>query len=135
MQSLYFLSNFLNFLFTCYKKGLRDRRHSCMAFAYLRRHCSDILRTFSSAEPSKGPKQANKSLNAAWNTTLCKAASFFLFSLRLLPKKIIRILPITECVSRARELSRIRARARVYIRRDFSANFCCAWNMYRAFMK
>ena len=50
--------------------------------------------TFSTAEPSKGPKKANNGLNSTWNTTRCKVASFFLFSLRLLPK-VFRILPLT----------------------------------------
>ena len=44
-------------------------------------------------EPSKGPKKANNRLNSTWNTTRCKVASFFLFSLRLLPK-VFRILPV-----------------------------------------
>ena len=56
-------------------------------------YCSDVLRTFSMAEPSKGPKMAKNRLNA--NTTRCKATSFFLYSLCLLPK-IIRILPVTR---------------------------------------
>ena len=50
---------------------------------------------FSTAEPSKGPKKANNKLNTTWNTTLCKAASFFLFILRLLAK-IFLILPVTR---------------------------------------
>ena len=44
-------------------------------------YCSDISRTFSTAELSKGPKKANNRLNSTWNTTRCKVASFFLFSL------------------------------------------------------
>ena len=44
-------------------------------FAHLRhRYCSGILRNFSTATI----------VNATWNTTQCKTASFFLFSLRLL---------------------------------------------------
>ena len=58
-------------------------------FAYLRHptaiiYCSGILRNFSTAELSKALNKANSRLNATWNTTQCKAASFFLFSLRLL---------------------------------------------------
>ena len=48
------------------------------SFAYrgiLRGYCSDIPRTFSTAEPSKRPKKANNRLNATWNTTQCKAGS------------------------------------------------------------
>ena len=40
-------------------------------------YCSDIPRTFLMAEHSKGPKMANNRLNSTWNTTRCKAASFF----------------------------------------------------------
>ena len=61
----------------------------------LQRYCSDIPRTFSMAEPFKGPKKANNRLNSTWNTTRCKVASFFLFSLRLLPK-VFRILPVND---------------------------------------
>ena len=82
-----------------YKKGFRDRhfiqklwRH-LLTRGVLRGYCSVIPRTFSTAEPSKYPKKANNRLNTTWNTTRCKAASFFLFSLRLLPK-IVRILPV-----------------------------------------
>ena len=32
-------------------------------------YCSDILRTFSTVELSKGPKKANNRLNSTWNTT------------------------------------------------------------------
>ena len=53
-------------------------------FAYLQRYCSGILRSFSTAELSKALNKANNRLNATWNTTQCKAVSFFLFSLRLL---------------------------------------------------
>ena len=49
-------------------------------------YCSDIPCTFSTAEPSKGPKKANDRLNSTWSTTRCKVASFFLFGLHLLPK-------------------------------------------------
>ena len=49
----------------------------------LREYCSNIPHTFSTAEPSKGPEKANNRLNASWNKTRCKAASFFFFSLRL----------------------------------------------------
>ena len=73
-------------------------------------YCSDIPRTFSTAEPSKGPKKANNRLNTTWNTTRCKVASFFLFSLRLLPK-VFRILPVNVVIDLARALSRIHARA------------------------
>ena len=72
-------------------------------------YCSDIPRTFSTAEPSKGPKKANNRLNSTWNTTRCKVASFFLFSLRLLPK-LFRILPV-NVISIALAVSRIRSRA------------------------
>ena len=34
----------------------------------------DIPRTFSTAEPSKGPKKANNGLNSTWNTTQCKGS-------------------------------------------------------------
>ena len=43
-------------------------------------YCSEIPRTFSTAKPSKGLKNANNKLNSTLNTTRCKAASFFLFS-------------------------------------------------------
>ena len=49
-------------------------------------------------------KKANNRLNTTWNTTQCKA-SFFLFSLRLLPTN----LPLTR-ISVMRELFRIHAR-------------------------
>ena len=68
---------------------------------------------FSTAEPSKGPKKANTRLNSTWDTTRCKVASFFLFSLRLLPK-VFRILPVNMIrmvTDLARALSTIRARA------------------------
>ena len=32
-------------------------------------YCSDIPRTFSTAEPSKGSKKANTRLNSTWDTT------------------------------------------------------------------
>ena len=76
-------------------------------------YCSDIPHTFSTAEPSKGPKKANNRLNSTWNTTRCKVASFFLFSLRLLPK-VFCILPvdvIRVVIYLALALSRISARA------------------------
>ena len=76
-------------------------------------YCSDVLHAFSTAEPSKGPKKANNRLNSTWNTTRCKVASFFRFSLRLLPK-VFRILPVNVIrmvTDLARALSRIRARA------------------------
>ena len=56
-------------------------------------YCNDILHIFSMAEPSKGPKKANNRLNSTWNTTRCKVASFFLFSLHLLPR-VFHILPV-----------------------------------------
>ena len=49
-------------------------------------YCSDIPCTFSTAELSKGSQKANNRLNSTWNTTQCKVASFFLFTLCLLPK-------------------------------------------------
>ena len=73
-------------------------------------YCSNIPRTFSTAEPSKGTKKANIRLDSTWNTTRCKAARFFLFSLRLLPE-VIRILPVNVITSPVRALSRIRTRA------------------------
>ena len=76
-------------------------------------YCSDIPHTFSTAEPSKDPKKANNRLNSTWNTTRCKVASFFLFSLRLLPN-VFRILPvdvIRVVIYLALALSRISARA------------------------
>ena len=48
-------------------------------------YCSDIPRTFSTAEPSKGTKKVNNRLKSTWNTTRCKIVSFFLFSLRKVP--------------------------------------------------
>ena len=42
---------------------------------------------------SKAMQQCSPTLLHTWNMTPCKAASFFLFSLRLLPK-ILRILPV-----------------------------------------
>ena len=63
-------------------------------------YCSDIRCTFSTAEPSKCPKKANNKPNSTWNTTRCKVASFFLFSLRLLPKDF-RILPVNVIISSA----------------------------------
>ena len=56
----------------------------------LRGYCSVIPRTFSTAEPSKGRKKANR-LNATWNTTRCSVY----ISLRLLPR-IVRIFPVTR---------------------------------------
>ena len=73
-------------------------------------YCSDIPRTFSTADPSKGSKKANNRLNSTWDTTRCKVASFFLFRLRLLPK-VFRILPVNVIRDLARALSKIRARA------------------------
>ena len=40
-------------------------------------YCGNIPCTFSTAEPSKGPKKANNRLNSTWDTTQCKAASLF----------------------------------------------------------
>ena len=37
--------------------------------SYVLGYFSDIPRTFSTAEPSKGPKRANDRLNSTWNTT------------------------------------------------------------------
>ena len=57
-----------------YKKGFRDRRFIHKLWRHLltrdilRGYCSVIPRTFSTKEPSKGPKKANKRLNATWNT-------------------------------------------------------------------
>ena len=73
-------------------------------------YCSDISRTFSTAEPSKGSKNANTRLNSTWDTTRYKVASFFLFSLRLL-SKVFRILPVNVIRDLARALSKIRSRA------------------------
>ena len=64
-----------------------------LTYGILQRYCSGILRNFSTAELSKALKKANSNLNTTWNTTQCKAASFFLFSLRLLPTN----LPYTSC--------------------------------------
>ena len=58
----------------------------------LRGYCSNILRTVLTVEPSKCPKKANNRLNTTWNTTLCKAVSFFLFILRLLTKSSVYFL-------------------------------------------
>ena len=53
--------------------SLKPLRSKVMAsFAYPwhpTKYCSDIPRTFSTAEPSKGPKKANNRLNTTWNTT------------------------------------------------------------------
>ena len=67
------------------------RLHSIVmvSFAYhdiLRGYCSDIPHTFLMTEPSKRPNKANIRLNATWNMTQCKAASFFIFSVCLLTK-------------------------------------------------
>ena len=56
------------------------------SFAYLWGNCSHIPQTVLTVEPSKGPKKANNGLNTTWNTTRCKAVTFFLNSLHLLPK-------------------------------------------------
>ena len=53
---------------------------------------SDIPRTFSTVEPSKGPIKAKNRLNSTWSTTRCTVESFFLFSLRLLPKSSVYFL-------------------------------------------
>ena len=74
-------------------------------------YCSDIPRTFSTADPSKGPKKANNRLNSTWNTTRYKVASFFLFSLRLLPK-VFRILPVNVVIDLARAFKDSRTRVR-----------------------
>ena len=78
-----------------YKKGFRDRRFIQKLWSHLptrdilRGYCSVIPRTFSTAEPSKGPKKANSRLNAIWNTTRCEAASFF--SLVCLASPILQV--------------------------------------------
>ena len=60
----------------CYKKGFHDRcfiQKLWRPFAYhdiIRGCCSTIPLTFSTAEPSKGPKKANNRLR---NATQCKA--------------------------------------------------------------
>ena len=72
-------------------------------------YCSNIPRTFSTTGPSKGPKKANNRLNSTWNRTQWKVVSFFLFSLRLLPK-VFRILPVNVIRDLAHVLSRIHAR-------------------------
>ena len=77
--------------------------------SYVVGYCNDIPLTFSTTEPSKCSKKANDRLNSTWSTTRCKVASFFLFSLRLLPK-VFRILPV-NVLDLARALSWIRARA------------------------
>ena len=77
-------------------------------FAYLERYCSGILRNFLTAELSKALKTANSRLNATWNTTQCKAVSFFLFSLRLLPTNLPYTSGYTH-ISVACALFRIRA--------------------------
>ena len=69
----------------------------------------DIPRTFSTVEPSKGPNKANNRLNSTWNTTRCEVASFFLFSLRFLPK-VFRTLPVNVLRDLARAFSGIHAR-------------------------
>ena len=71
-------------------------------------YCSDIPHTFSTAEPSKCSKKVN---NRTWNTTRCKVASFFLFSLRLL-LKVFHILPV-NIISRSSTGS-LRIRACMY---------------------
>ena len=57
--------------------------------SYVVGYYNEIPLTFSTAEPSKGPKKANDRLNSTWSTTRSKVASFFLFSLRLLPKSSV----------------------------------------------
>ena len=63
-------------------------------------------------------------LNATWNTIQCKAASFFLFSLRLLIINLAHILSVTR-VSIARALFRIRAR--VALRTLVHSFGLCLW--------
>ena len=93
-----------------YKKGFCNRRFIqklCLTRDILRGYCSVIPRTFSTAEPSKGPKKANNRLNATWNTTLRKAASFFL--LHALVSVLSSVyFPLHVIISLARALSRIR---------------------------
>ena len=40
-------------------------------------YCSDIPRTFSTVEPSKGPKKASNRLNSTWSMTRCIKGSKF----------------------------------------------------------
>ena len=60
-------------------------------FAYLR-HPTAILQQYSvqllTTELSKALRKANGRLNATWNMTQCKTASFFLFNLHLLPTNL-----------------------------------------------
>ena len=62
---------------------------SFTSYAYLR-HPTAILQRYSAqlfdgrAFKAKALNKANNRLNATWNTTQCKAASFFPFSLHLL---------------------------------------------------
>ena len=52
------------------------------SFAYrdsLRRYCSDPKLVFSMTEASKVVSKANGTLNASWNTSQRKAASYFFF--------------------------------------------------------
>ena len=51
-------------------------------------YCSNIPRTFSTAELSKGPKKTNNRLNSTWNTTRCKVASFFSVSVFCLKSSV-----------------------------------------------
>ena len=64
-----------------------------LTYGILQRYCRGILRNFSTVELSKALNKANSRLNATWNTTQCKAVSFFFFSLRLL----LTNLPYTFC--------------------------------------
>ena len=94
-----------------YKKGFCDRRFIHKLWCHLLTHdilrgyCSVIPRSFSTAEPSKGPKKANNRLNATLNTTRCKA----LFSLvSVLPKTSVYF-SLHIIISLVGALSRIRA--------------------------
>ena len=60
------------------------------------------------AELSKALNKAKNRLNATWNTTQCKAASFFLL-VSVFCSQIFRILSVTR-ISAVRALFRIRAR-------------------------
>ena len=59
-----------------YKKGFSYNRFSSKLMASFAYPTSDILRTFSRAEPSKGPKKANIGQTLyTWNATGCTSSS------------------------------------------------------------
>ena len=53
----------------CYKRFIHKLWHHLLTCDILRGYYSNILHTFSMTEPSKGPKKANDTVNATWNTT------------------------------------------------------------------